>query len=204
MLDVVRELERRDAAAAAAIEAASSVERSLGELRSRAAAVAELLARLPGERGRVGAGRANAAEAVDAARANLAAADEESVAGAREALELAEAGLAEAEAAVGAVEREATDAAAERDRVDADAQAAAARLAALERVHEVEPPAPGLAGALDWTSRARAAVFVVRSGLEQERERIVREAEELGLALLGEQVYTVKALVDRLPDTGGV
>ena len=86
----------------------------------------------------------------------------------------------------------------ERGRVDVDALTAAGRLAALERVHAVEPPEPGLAGALDWSSRARGAVFVVRGGLEQERERIVREAEELGATLLGEQVYTVKALVDRL------
>ena len=135
VLDVVRELELRDAASAAAIQAAAAVERSLEELRARAASTAELLARLPGERER-----------------------------------------------------------AERAR----SEAAAERLGRLERVHEVEPPRPGLAGALDWTSRARAAVFVVRSGLEQERERIVREAEELGVALLGEQVYTVRALVDRL------
>ena len=43
MLDIVRELERRDAAVAAAVEAASAVERSLEELRVRAAAVLLLL-----------------------------------------------------------------------------------------------------------------------------------------------------------------
>jgi chromosome segregation ATPase len=204
VLDVVRELERRDAAAAAAIAAASELERSLNELRSRAATTAELLARLPAERERVAAAREGAAAALGAAREALAAADEEGALDARRALELAESGLAEAEAAVAAVERDGDAAEGERDRIDLDTRAAAARLAALERVHEVEPPAPGLAGALDWTSRARAAVFVVRSGLELERERIVREAEELGAALLGEQVYTVKALVERVSATGGV
>jgi chromosome segregation ATPase len=198
VLDVVRELERRDAAAATAIEGASSVERSLEDLRTRAAAVAEALARVPGERERATVARAEAARAVDAAGAELAAAGQEEATAARRQLELAEARLADAEAAVAAVEREGSAAEAERAQVDQAARVAADRLAALDRVHEVEPPAPGLAGALDWASRARAAVFVVRSGLEQERERLVREAEELGLALLGEQVYTVRALVERV------
>jgi hypothetical protein len=198
MLDVVRELERRDAAAAAAIEAAAAVERSLEGLRARAAATAELLARMPGEWERAEGARVVAAAAVDAARAGLANATGETAPAARRVLELAESRLAASEAAIADVALDAEAAEAERGRVDAEALAAASRLAALERVHEVAPPRPGLAGALDWTSRARAAVFVVRSGLEQERDRIVREAEELGAALLGEQVYTVKALVDRL------
>ena len=198
VLDVVRELELRDAASAAAIEAAAAVERSLEELRARAASTAELLARLPGERERAERARSEAAAELDAARAGLDAAGAEDADAARAALGLAERRLEDAEGAAAAVEREAGAAEAERGCVDADALAAAERLGRLERVHEVEPPRPGLAGALDWTSRARAAVFVVRSGLEQERERIVREAEELGVALLGEQVYTVRALVDRL------
>jgi hypothetical protein len=198
VLDVVRELERQDAAVAAAIEAATAVERSLEGLRARAVGAAEALARLPGDRARVVEARELAARAFGEARAAVDAADEEEAASARRALELAEARAADAEAAIAAVEREAAAAEAERDHVDADARVLSERLAALERLHQVEPPSAGLAGALDWTSRARAAVFVARSGLEQERERIVREAEELGAALLGEQVYTVKALVDRL------
>jgi chromosome segregation ATPase len=198
VLAAVQELEQRDAAVAAAIEAVTAVERSLEELRARAAEAAEELARLPGDRARVAEAREAAARAVDEARAELGAADEERGAAAQRALELAEAQAAEAAAAVSAVERRAAAAAVERDRVDDEARLVSDRLSALERIHEVEPPSAGLAGALDWTSRARAAVFVARSGLEQERERIVREAEELGAALLGEQVYTVKALVDRL------
>jgi hypothetical protein len=198
VLDVVRELERRDTASAAAIEAAAAVERSLEELRARTASIAELLARLPGERERAERARSEAAAELDAACAAFDGAGAEGVEAARAALGLAERRLEDADRALAAVEREAGAAEAQRGCVDADALAAAERLGRLERVHEVEPPRPGLAGALDWTSRARAAVFVVRSGLEQERERIVREAEELGVALLGEQVYTVRALVERL------
>ncbi|MBA3788673.1 MAG: hypothetical protein H0X21_08270, partial [Actinobacteria bacterium] len=38
----------------------------------------------------------------------------------------------------------------------------------------------------EWVSRAHAAVFVARSGLETERERVVREANELAASVLGE------------------
>jgi len=198
VLAAVEDLQRRDAAVAAAIAAATAVESSLEELRARAALTAEALASLPGERARVAEARGVAARAVEEARATLAAADEEQRVAARRALELAEARAAEAERAIEATERRAAEAQAERGRIDDDARLVAERLRALERMHPVQHPAAGLAGALDWTSRARAAVFVARSGLEQERERVVREAEELGAALLGEQVYTVKALVDRL------
>src|ERR1700738_3889245 len=53
VLDVVRELERRDAAVARAIEAASALERVLEELRRQAEALAGRLARLPAERERL-------------------------------------------------------------------------------------------------------------------------------------------------------
>src|SRR5205807_250420 len=70
----------------------------------------------------------------------------------------------------------------------------------------VEPPAPGLAAVLDWSSRARGAVFVARGGLEQERERIVREAQELGATFLGEQFSTVRrsstAFCSHVPEPG--
>ncbi|RDI75311.1 hypothetical protein Gocc_1109 [Gaiella occulta] len=40
----------------------------------------------------------------------------------------------------------------------------------------------------EWGARAHAALFVVRDGLEAERERIVSEAAALASAVLGEQV----------------
>jgi chromosome segregation ATPase len=198
VLDVVRELERRDAAVARAIEAASALERALEELRRQAEALAGRLARLPAERERLATARAAADDAVRAARRELGQAGEDEAAAARSGLERAEAGLEDIDAAAADLERNAAAAESERERLDTDARAAAERLAALERVHAVAAPRPGLAGVLDWSSRARAAVFVARSGLEQERERVVREAGELGASLLGEQIYTVKALADRL------
>ena len=60
------------------------------------------------------------------------------------------------------------------------------RLAATPRTTAVPAPAPGLEALVGWTSRARAALFVTAGGLETERERVVREAAELGAAVLGE------------------
>ena len=40
----------------------------------------------------------------------------------------------------------------------------------------------------EWGARAHSAIFVVRGGLEAERERLVFEANALATAALGEQV----------------
>jgi chromosome segregation ATPase len=47
-------------------------------------------------------------------------------------------------------------------------------------------PGLGLAGLTAWADRVQAALLVARSGLDSERERVVREASELGTAVLGE------------------
>ena len=44
-----------------------------------------------------------------------------------------------------------------------------------------------------WASDARAHLFVQAGRLETERERVIREASELGTMLLGEPVYGVTA-----------
>ena len=58
----------------------------------------------------------------------------------------------------------------------------------------------GLDGLLEWASRARAAILVARGGLETERERAVREANELAAAVLGEELGAtrVSAVRERL------
>jgi hypothetical protein len=83
-------------------------------------------------------------------------------------------------------------------------RAVSGRVAALARVSRegAEAPEPGLEGTIAWASRARAALWVVRSGLEGERERVVREANELGASVLGEplaatSVATVRKRLER-------
>ena len=62
-----------------------------------------------------------------------------------------------------------------------------ARLTALAREAGHGEPGADLA---DWASRARAALLVERSSLDTRREQLVREANELASAQLGEQVST--------------
>ena len=38
----------------------------------------------------------------------------------------------------------------------------------------------------DWASRADGALLLARSGLDDEREAVVREANELAIAVLGD------------------
>jgi hypothetical protein len=60
----------------------------------------------------------------------------------------------------------------------------------------LESAAPGLDGIDEWGSRVAAALLVVRSGLDTERERLVREANELAASVLGDRdVGTSVALV---------
>ena len=84
-------------------------------------------------------------------------------------------------------------------RAEADGLAVAARDIAAEiretpRVSESGRELPGtdLPELVEWGARVHAALFVVRGGLENERERIVVEANTLGAAVLGEQLAGVE------------
>lgn len=71
-----------------------------------------------------------------------------------------------------------------------DANDVASRMQDVPRVSASgrEAPGQGLAQLSEWGSRVHAALFVVRGQLEGERDRLVREANELGGAVLGEQL----------------
>jgi hypothetical protein len=67
-------------------------------------------------------------------------------------------------------------------------------------------PGAELSEIVEWGGRAHAALFVVRGGLAVERERIVREAGELGSVVLGEPVAgssvgAVRRLIERALQT---
>jgi hypothetical protein len=72
----------------------------------------------------------------------------------------------------------------------AEARDVAARIQDIPRVSRSgrAAPAGGLEGLSEWAGRVHAALFVVRGQLEGERDRLVREANELGGAALGEQL----------------
>jgi chromosome segregation ATPase len=208
LLRFARELEARDERLATAISEVDELQRSTDRVRARAAELAGFLERLP-------RARAAAEEAVrDAedengvrrrahaeAQAELARAggsrDEDRVAAARraevrtrDALSTARRKLERALEARDTVERQAEAAALEAPELDRTARALAGRLARMPRVSRAAAgePDPGLAGTVSWSDRAHAALFVVRGGLDTERERVVREANELAASALGEPV----------------
>jgi chromosome segregation ATPase len=77
---------------------------------------------------------------------------------------------------------------AEGEGLAVEARHVAVEVAAMERVSESgrSRPGVGLAEIEEWGARAHAALFVVRGGLENERERIVLEANTLAAATLSD------------------
>jgi hypothetical protein len=98
-------------------------------------------------------------------------------------VEVAEAALARARSASAELERDAAALPEEVVALEGRAQALAA-----ESEHVPDAPA-GLAGLAAWASHAHAELFVAARQLEAQRERIVREANELASMLLGEPTY---------------
>lgn len=220
-LTYARELEREDVRLSEAVAALSAFAAELDELRARAQEIADLRHRLPGERVRVAAARRTADEDLagrreEAARAEATLAHAErgetgrdAVAAARRDVTSARDLVASAERRVGRVveaarrlEQEA--AAAERDAPALERRASelAGRLAAAPRIARAAlgTAAPGVAGAVEWATRAAAAVLVARSGLETERERVVRQANELLASIAGEPApaSSVAQVLERL------
>ena len=80
----------------------------------------------------------------------------------------------------------------------ASAAAAAAReLGEAPRVRLTAEPGEEPADVLEWAARAHAAILVARSGLESERDRIFREANELGSSVLGEPLQSTNVTLVR-------
>jgi chromosome segregation ATPase len=203
-----RELEARDERLAAAIAEVDDLQRVAEEVRERARAVEAFLDRLPAEQAAAegvlreaesksrtrGRERGEAESELTRAEGS---GDEERVAAARRAVVRARDAetsaarkLERALEALDRLAREAEALRAEAPALEERAHELARRLARLPRISQAgtAAPEPGLEGTIEWAARARAALFVVRSGLEVERERVVREANELAASALGEPV----------------
>lgn len=171
------EIARRDAEAAAIRARAEEIDAALAthpaERRSREAELDEARGELERRRGELahaqrvleeaqsGEGREHARHAVNRARDHIA---------------VAQARLDRAGAALAALEAEAHELPGELEGLDARARALFG--------------APAVAGSLvDWASRTRAEAFVAGGQIDAERERIIREANELASMLLGEPTY---------------
>ena len=219
LLAYARELEAEDAALAAALADVSASHREARELHERAAAVHAFLAALPSERAAATAAVEQSKRERDERLAAAQTAEEEleraersgkdepllaarrAVVRTRDAAATAERKLERAGEAFEALERE--EAAIEREvpELEARARDLGGRLAQMPRA-AVGMPAAGLAATIDWAARAETALFVARGGLESERERVVRQAGELGASALGEpsiaaSVSLVRARIER-------
>jgi chromosome segregation ATPase len=210
LLGLAADLDRRDGEIAATLDRVLGLDGRAEAIRARATRLHELLQAMPGERAALARSEAEARDARSQASAGVADAehelarlasarreDEDARAVAERRLDRARETDAESAARVERLTAEqATLAAAEAAaRVEADALLAAARevAAQIDEIPRVSDtgrgaPAADLRGLTDWASRVHTALFVVRAQLEGERDRVVREANELGGAVLGEQL----------------
>jgi chromosome segregation ATPase len=211
LLAIADELERRDARAAEALLALERVRRDVDGLRLRAAEAAEFLdafpesfAKLDGEEHAAAAARGKALLALQDAEADVERArkEDERLAAAR-ALQQTRDGVAAADLWLEQAEEARAGLEREHEAVLAECVQLERRAADLSpSVRDVEPPRPGLDGALDWASRARGELLLELAALETERDKVVREASELVASVLGEPltatgVAGVRARIER-------
>jgi hypothetical protein len=200
-LEYVRELEGRDEAIAASLETLGSLRARTRGLGAEAARLRAVLALLPREQA-VAASAIERGEAdVEARRREVAEAEEATAHGRRDregreaALEVARRALARAEEELGSAHQRAAALVGAQDVAEREAAAIEVAAGALARKLAVaprlasrtpEPPEAGLGGVTDWATRADGALLLARSGLDDEREAVVREANELATSVLGE------------------
>lgn len=218
-----RELERRDADLATAIHEVVALEGEAEALGREADELGERLRRLPGEQEAAASVAARAREELDRRRERLELSERElqnaraggperedavrrALERAGEAVALAEERVNRADAEVSRLRTAAGEAQADLRRLEQRARLVAGRVGTVPRLSKEGggEPSPGLDGAVEWSSRARAALWIVRTGLETERERVVREANELGASALGEPLAatSVARVRERLERAG--
>jgi len=198
----VRRLAKRDRELAAALAAIRAHEAEVEAVRGRAAEIEAFFAAYPEDESHRRAETAEAAAELERRRAEQESAaadvtaargDEERAAAERRAaraadrVEAAHTRLARAREAEGALEQVAR----ELPRELASLEQRARRVS--QAVPDVTASASGPRELAAWASDARAHLFVQAGRLETERERVIREASELGTMLLGEPVYGATA-----------
>jgi chromosome segregation ATPase len=198
----LRRLAALDAELAHSASAIRGLDEIVAGLRGRAEAIDGFFATYPEEEARRSAERREAQDELARRRDELAAAErtlagaqdpdarahaEHAVARAVDHISVAEGRLARAESAYEELERDAAALPAELDRLEARAQT----------VPDVAPLGSSL---VEWASHAHAALFVAAGQIDVQRERVIREANELASMLLGESTYgaTVAQVVARV------
>lgn len=207
-LALARELEQHDLDVATRLDSLADVLHRVDDVRARATRIREGLAAIPGEIARAeqderdarvreaGARReaeaaAGALEAVRDSRRTSEDAKRQAERAAQRAATTADdaaAGVERARARLEALVREEAVLQAAAEGLAVEARELARAVAQVPRLSESGRAATGssLAEIDEWAARAHAALFVVRGGLESERERLVLEANALAAAVLGD------------------
>jgi len=169
------------------------------EARRLEAALAEAAADRAQRERAVGEARDQIEAAASGREAEPAAAARRDVVRAEDALALARRRVDAAEAAVAAHRERVADAGREAGAVEARAHALAAALRGVPRVatEAGTAPPPGLTGVSDWASTAGAALFLARGAVGAERDAVIRQANELASAVLGEPIAAASVDVVR-------
>jgi chromosome segregation ATPase len=190
-VDELRRLAALDAELAERASALRSLDASIGEIRARAEAIDAFSAAYPEEEARRRAELQEAQEILSRRGDELAvfqrtlaeAHDEEArihaeheVARALDHVAVAEGRVARAQSA--------------HDELERDAAVLPRELAELEARAGAVPEVAALGSSLvEWASHAHAELFVAAGQIDVQRERVIREANELATMLLGEPTY---------------
>lgn len=191
-------LARRDAELSAAIRRVQQQEAVVAETRTRSDAIARFFATLPEEeshaRGEIEESEDSLArrrdEVTELQRVlDLAQSEDErertekAIARGHDRVAAAESRLGRARSALTALEEDAAEFPTELARLEAEAS----------DLRDEDRSLPAVEGGLDalseWASRAHSVLFLALSQLTTERDRVIREADELASMLLGEETY---------------
>jgi hypothetical protein len=204
-LELAADLERRDAEVAAEIDRVGRLGDAAREIGSRTQAISSLLETAPVERASLDRAEAEARTHLSEADADLASAGA-ALEDARRRGDLVDAQRSHEHAQTAARDAAArvTRIACTRETLEASEQAAradvpnlvaaanriAGELAGLSRISSSGRALPesSLGGVAAWAARVHVALLVARSQLDGERDRLVRDANELGSVVLGEQL----------------
>jgi chromosome segregation ATPase len=160
-------------------------------LRARAEQIDVLLTTYPEEEVRRDEELNDAHEELDRRREELAAA-RQTLAEARDddARVHAEHAVARAVDHIAVAEERISRAQSSHDELQRDAAALPGEIVELEdRAGTVRDVPPFDGSLIDWAARAHAELFVAAGQIDVQRERVIREANELASMLLGEQIY---------------
>jgi chromosome segregation protein len=201
-LEELRQLDARDSELAAESERVRGLDGEVADVRGRAEEIEAFFLGYPvaEERARAAASAAAAelesrrAELADAERQLAAAGDDEVRVVAQRVLARASDHVTDAEARLERVAEEHAALLREIASSTAELPELAARAARISaEVDGVEAPGDPPRELVDWASRAHAALFVAAGYVDAQRERVIREANELATMLLGDATYGVTA-----------